>query len=193
MRVPPPPCQTGSIDLLDGSDRLSQITVQYWSPLRRVQGPPLEPARSEPNLAPVTTAPGFGENDGIVMLDSSTWLFCHWSEGLMRTGDSGATWDDVTPAGAHSSSCNVYTPHIYRSEGGTYYLPSQNGVLTSSDGASWALDTAPGRLTGIMETSTQVFGGFMWAPGYQVSPPDPWLCDPASRRVCPSRMTMRLP
>jgi hypothetical protein len=119
----------------------------------------------------ITTAPGFGENDGVVMLNRTTWLFCHWMGGLERTVDSGVTWDDVTPAGAQSASCNVYTPHTYRSASGTYYIPSQNGVLLgTNEGANWTLDPAPGRLTGIMETGTQVFGGFMWAPGFQVSP-----------------------
>lgn len=49
----------------------------------------------------ITTAPNFGENDGVTLLDRKTWLFCHWAGGLLVTTDQGVNWKNVAPSGGN--------------------------------------------------------------------------------------------
>jgi photosystem II stability/assembly factor-like uncharacterized protein len=68
-------------------------------------------------------------------VDSSTWLYGPNNGGLLRSSDSGLSWQVL----ANSSLGQVLSPRIYRSKLGGFYLGAIAGVLYSPDGAFWSM------------------------------------------------------
>ena len=77
----------------------------------------------------IVKSPPDGEGGGPYIIDKNTWLLA--AGGLFRTGDAGKTWQNVAPGGA--TAMGGGNP-LYRSPGGTYFIPALTGVLKSSDG-----------------------------------------------------------
>jgi hypothetical protein len=110
-------------------------------------------------------APGWGENSGVAVVDAKNWFFCDFFNGFYHTTDGGASWHDATITGGGGIvSCNYYTPFIYRRKDGTFFAPTQNGVIQSVDGASWTT-TAKGKFTTLVGTGTHLIAGNQWSPG----------------------------
>jgi hypothetical protein len=93
------------------------------------------------------------EGAGPIVLNNTSWLYAMPMDSLFLTQDSGATWKNVTPAGAPGSHYQ-----IYHSPTGTYYLGSGAGVLKSPDGFTWTLiPKSGGTLAGIVGTGKNIF------------------------------------
>jgi hypothetical protein len=116
------------------------------------------------------SAPPWGENSSLVVLDKKTWLYCDFFSGLFRTSDEGASFQNVTPNGAGAVSCNCYTPSVYRSASGTFYLPTGNGVIQSADGITWSLiPNSGGRHTTLIGTGEHLIAGDQWSLNYFIA------------------------
>jgi hypothetical protein len=116
------------------------------------------------------SAPAWGENSSLAILDKKTWIFCDFFNGLYRTSDQGASFQNVTPNGAGAVSCNYYTPSVYRSASGTYYLAAGNGVIQSADTITWSLiPNSGGRHTTVVGTGEDLIAGDQWSLNYFIA------------------------
>lgn len=97
------------------------------------------------------------------VLDSTTWLYGLPFDGLWRTADSGATFQDITPEGATGAS-----GQLYRKADGSLYLASLQGVLTSTDeGATWSLIPNSGSLlVGLTGNGSTMYASQQMGPEY---------------------------
>jgi hypothetical protein len=101
------------------------------------------------------------------VLDSTTWLYGLPFDGLFRTADSGASFQNITPEGATGAS-----GQLYRKEDGSLYLASLQGVLTSTDeGATWSLiPNSGGLLVGLTGNGTTMYASQQSGPSYFSAP-----------------------
>lgn len=84
-------------------------------------------------------APAAGEGASQWMIDSTTWLWSAYFDGMFRTTDGGASWEPVIAQGTYS------TTHGVRAANGTFYTGGVFSLLESTDGARWdAVEGAPG-------------------------------------------------
>jgi hypothetical protein len=81
--------------------------------------------------------------EGAFILSSTSWLFGTFSYGLWLTTDSGASFRNVTPAGATGAMLGktLVLPFYPNELDHRYYLSAIEGILrsTGSDGQSWQL------------------------------------------------------
>jgi hypothetical protein len=108
----------------------------------------------------------------VFLIDASTWLFGTYGSGLWLTRDRGATWREVTAAGAAGSTSGktVVLPFTRSAASGAYYLADMQGVLRSTDGVAWTL--LPGarfRTVGLAVGGGRVFASDQWSPTYWVA------------------------
>lgn len=97
------------------------------------------------------------------VLNGTTWLYGLPFDGLWRTADNGASFQDITPEGATGAS-----GQLYRRADGALFLASLQGVLTSTDdGASWSLIPNSGSLlVGLNGTGTTLYASQQTGPDY---------------------------
>ena len=126
----------------------------------------------------IVKSPPDGEGGGPYIIDKNTWLLA--SGGLYRTGDAGKTWQNVAPNGA--TAMGGGNP-LYRSPMGTYFIPSIQGVLESSDGLAWSLLPC-GRTVGFSGSDKNLYGGDQWSSTYRtasLSDPTKWTTFPTPK------------
>lgn len=80
---------------------------------------------------------GFQENAGAYVIGLDNWIFATPAGSTYRTTDHGKSWKTVGPAVEAGES--AHHPLVPAPDG-NYYLPSNSGVVRSTDqGASWTL------------------------------------------------------
>jgi hypothetical protein len=79
---------------------------------------------------PASLVSGWAEGTGVIVADSKTWLYSNG--GLYLTKDGGNSWHQV------SNQANVDTAQ-FQVPGGSYYVGSASGVLSSTDLSNWTL------------------------------------------------------
>jgi hypothetical protein len=123
----------------------------------------------------VTTVPvgvgGWVAGAGAFILDSTTWLFGTYSNGLWLTTDRGATWKNVTPSGASGATGGktLILPFSPAPDG-TYYLAAMEGVLSSKDGRAWSLiPSSGGRTVGFAMGGGHLYAADQWSLNYRTA------------------------
>lgn len=88
-------------------------------------------------IVPNPAGLGFVENAGAYLIGDDNWIYATPFGSTYRTTDHGKSWKVVGPAiEAGESAHHPLVP----APDGTYYLPSDSGVVQSNDqGASWTL------------------------------------------------------
>jgi hypothetical protein len=104
-----------------------------------------------------------GEGVGVIVLSATSWVSAN-----QETTDSGATWHSITGAAPHWQ--------LYQSPtSGAFYIGTQQGILKSTDGKSWAL--IPGfqqSAQGITGDGTNIYAGQQWGSGlFKIPEKDP--------------------
>jgi hypothetical protein len=94
---------------------------------------------------------GWQEGAGAVVLGKRTFLYAAPFDGLYYTSDGGGTWEKVA-SGAYFQ--------LYTSAGGTMYLGSGNGILTSSDGHAWTSIPGSPNATNIVGDGVNLYASF---------------------------------
>lgn len=120
---------------------------------------------------PIPDAQGWVAGAGAFILGPSSWLFATYSLGLWLTEDHGATWTDVTPAGASGSTSGktIILP-FYPSDTGNYYLAAMEGILQSVDGRSWTLlPGSGGRSVGLAMGGGRLYSADQWSAIYRTA------------------------
>ena len=80
----------------------------------------------------IEDTPPAGEFSGVMVVDRKTWLVAMPFDGLYRTGDSGATWQQVHKGYAYGI--------MMRGGDGTYYVTGfADGLLQSKDTIEWGV------------------------------------------------------
>lgn len=98
-------------------------------------------------------APPAGEGSSQWMLDADTWFWSAYFDGMWRTTNGGASWEQVVDRGTYS------TTHGVRAANGTFFTGGVFTTLTSTDGgATWTdIEGSPG--TELLATDgTRIFG-----------------------------------
>jgi hypothetical protein len=78
-------------------------------------------------------APG-GGGTSLWILDATTRLYSSSPDGFWRSGDAGATWQQLSDA-----SVGEARGRLFRALNGTYYLGARAGIFRSPDGVVWSL------------------------------------------------------
>jgi hypothetical protein len=124
----------------------------------------------------ITTVPIPNQTDwiagaGAFIIDANSWLFSTYSRGLWLTRDRGATFTEVTPAGATGvTNGKVITLPFAPGPGGKYYLAAMEGVLDSADALAWSLlPSSGGRAVGLAFGTDRIFASDQWSPSYHVA------------------------
>ena len=125
---------------------------------------------------------GWEEGAGPWVLDAASWLYAG-NSGLWLTTDRGASWKDVTPAGASAFQGGEVENHtIPRGSDGTYYLTSLQGIVRSPDGHTWSrIATGPGRKVGFAIGNGHLYTSDQWSGSYETaaeSDPTKWTALP---------------
>ena len=110
-----------------------------------------------------------GEGTHYRILDAKTWIFNSESNGLWRSGDGGASWQQVP--GVSASHGNG---QLYRAKSGSFYLGMANGVMYSANGVNWAMLPNSGNLImGLIGDGTTLYT----SNAFPYNPPgaDPYL------------------
>jgi hypothetical protein len=82
--------------------------------------------------------PGSGEGAGQWMVDSKTWFWAAYFDGLYRTIDGGASWQRVYDGG-------YADPAAFSPGGGKWFTGGEFNVLASPDGTTWkTIEGSPG-------------------------------------------------
>jgi hypothetical protein len=133
----------------------------------------------------ITTVPigttGWVGGAGAFILSSTSWLFGTFSNGLWLTTDNGATFRNVTPAGASGATLGktLVLPFFPNESDHRYYLPALEGILrsTGSDGQSWSLiANSGGRTLGFAMGDGHFYSADAWSPSYHTAS----FADPSS-------------
>jgi photosystem II stability/assembly factor-like uncharacterized protein len=105
-------------------------------------------------------APEWVETANLEVMDKSTWLVGQIFGKTWRTGDAGASWQEVGPKEAAA---------YYRAASGTIYSAGISGVQTSTDdGATWQLISNSPKSDVITGDGTSIYVD--WAQGYWSAP-----------------------
>jgi hypothetical protein len=105
-----------------------------------------------------------GEGTSYQILDAKTWIFSSESNGLWRSSDGGASWQQI-------SGASVLHGHgqLYRAKGGSFYLGTAHGIMYSADGRSWAkLPNSGNLIMGLIGDGTTLYASSAFpynAPG----------------------------
>lgn len=121
--------------------------------------------------------PSWNGNEGqvIFFLDGPrTWLWGSQTNGFWRTGDAGATWEEIPGM----TTSHLQGSQLARAADGTFFMAGADGIWRSPDGlaSTWTLIPNTGPIVGGLVTdgttlyaSTCYFGGFC-NPRYLTSP-----------------------
>jgi len=112
----------------------------------------------------VLSAPeGWVEGGGLILVKGGLWIWCGSS--LMVTKDAGASWSRDALVGGGSCEAEYTIRSFVPAANGKYYLGSRSGVLTSTDGTTWAHDLGTsGTMVMIAQGAKQVFAANQWQP-----------------------------
>jgi hypothetical protein len=128
---------------------------------------------------------GWVEGGGLVVVKGGLWIWC--GSTLMVTEDAGGTWKKDALAGGGSCEAEYTIRSFVPSANGKYYLGSRNGVLRSSDGASWEhIPGTGGNMVMIAQGSTHVFAADQWSPSLKwasLSDDETWTALPAPPQI----------
>jgi len=106
---------------------------------------------------------GWVEGGGLILVKGGLWVWCCSS--LMVTSDAGASWSSNALAGGGTCEAEYTIRTFVPAANGKYYLGSRNGVLQSTDGATWAhVPSTSGLMVMIALGSKQVFAANQWQP-----------------------------
>lgn len=106
---------------------------------------------------------GWPEGSSVYFVSATSWLFGSHL-GLFLTPDAGATWNKV------AQSANI--GGLIRSPSGTYYLPSDQGILQSQDMRAWSLVSGSPAATGVVGTGKTLYAGLLFTSGSLWSAPE---------------------
>jgi len=127
---------------------------------------------------------GYCPGAGAFILDEKTWIFGTYSDGLWLTADRGTNWSNIVPNGAQGATGGktLNQPFVPDSNG-KYYLASQQGILTSSDGKAWSLiPGSGGSAVGFAIGGGRLYASDQWTLSYNsatVAAPTSWSKLPA--------------
>jgi hypothetical protein len=118
---------------------------------------------------PVSLKNQWGEGTAVLPIDETHWLYEYWE--LYYTSDAGKNWVKAYDAP------DVQGP-FFQVPKGNYFVATQGGMLTSSDGATWspiansghALDAVIGddsRLFALAGFQPPTDDQFVWAASYE--------------------------
>jgi photosystem II stability/assembly factor-like uncharacterized protein len=106
---------------------------------------------------------GWVEGGGLILAKGDLWIWCGSS--LMVTADAGATWNKSALTGGGSCEAEYTIRSFVPASNGNYYLGSRNGVLRSSDGATWNhIPNTNGFMVMVTQGSRKVFAANQWQP-----------------------------
>jgi hypothetical protein len=87
------------------------------------------------------------------IVDATSWLYSAPPNGLWRSGDKGASWQQLADASLQGAK-----GRLLRADDGAFYLGSRSGVLRSRDGLVWALTSSPGLImAGVVSDGTLLY------------------------------------
>jgi hypothetical protein len=86
-----------------------------------------------------------------VMLDANTWLYYGW--GVFLTTNAGASWTKTINEKLVLNASGVQ----YKADDGNYYVPSDQGVLTSTDLVTWTKVPNSPNATALTGDGTTIF------------------------------------
>jgi hypothetical protein len=87
------------------------------------------------------------------IIEPTNWLYSAPPNGLWRSSDQGATWQQLADA-----SLGGAKGRIFRAGDGAMYLGSRSGVLRSRDGLVWGLTSSPTLvMSGIVGDGSQLY------------------------------------
>jgi photosystem II stability/assembly factor-like uncharacterized protein len=130
------------------------------------------------------------EGGGPWVLDASSWLYSG-SSGLWLTTDHGAQWKNVTPTGVNYFACGEVETHtIPRGPDGTYYLPSEEGLIASTDGHGWSqVPGCAGRMVAFAMGGGHLYIADQWSGSYWTASDTNPSCSTLSTLTQPSTLT----
>ncbi len=111
--------------------------------------------------------PGWNGGEGQVIFfldDSQTWLWGSQTNGYYRTGDGGASWEQIPGM----STTHLQHTQLVRREDGTFFLAGAAGIYRSPDGtaASWQLIEGTGpSVGGMVSTGQNLYAGPCYGGG----------------------------
>jgi hypothetical protein len=106
---------------------------------------------------------GWVEGGGLILAKGDQWIWCGSS--LMVTTNAGATWNKSALAGGGSCEAEYTIRAFVPASNGKYYLGSRNGVLRSSDAATWEhVPNTNGFMVMVTQGSKKLFAANQWAP-----------------------------
>lgn len=103
------------------------------------------------------------EGSSVYFVTDRAWLFGSHS-GLFYTPDAGGTWTQV------AQSANI--GGMVRSSKGTYFLPSDQGMLESKDRQTWTVVAGSPGMTSVVSTGTTLYSGSIFTAGSISSAPE---------------------
>jgi len=106
---------------------------------------------------------GWPEGSSVYLISDRAWLFGAHA-GLFYTPDAGGTWTQV------AQSANI--GGMIQSPKGTYFLPSDQGILQSDDRQTWTLVPNSPSMTGVVGTGTTLYSGSLFTTGVISSAPE---------------------
>jgi hypothetical protein len=108
---------------------------------------------------------------GAFILNASTWLFGTYTDGLWLTTDHGNTWNNVVPSGGEGATGGkTLNQPFVPSPNGMYYLASEEGILTSSNGTTWSLITnSGGSAVGFAMGDGNLYAADQWTVSYHTA------------------------
>jgi hypothetical protein len=87
------------------------------------------------------------------IVEATNWLYSAPPNGLWRSSDQGATWQQLADA-----SLNGAKGRLYRAADGAMYLGSRSGILRSRDGLVWGVTASPTLvMSGIVGDGSQLY------------------------------------
>jgi hypothetical protein len=92
---------------------------------------------------------GWGEDSRPFTLGPTSWLFATTMDGVYYTGDSGATWQKVTPGGGRHQ--------IYKATDNNWYMGSWWGMYRTPDGKTWTQLAGSPVGDGLIGDGTRIF------------------------------------
>jgi hypothetical protein len=106
---------------------------------------------------------GWPEGSSVYFVTERAWLFGAHA-GLFYTPDAGGSWSQV------AQSANI--GGMIQSPDGTYFLPSDQGLLQSGDRQTWKLVPGSPNMTSVVGTGTTLYSGSIFTSGSVSSAPE---------------------